>query len=69
MIRMNGSLWIAAKLSPSWTSPWLDDPSPMIATETASSPWIRDASAMPMAWRIWVATGDDTETMWCSRLP
>ena len=24
MIRMNGSLWIAAKLSPSWTSPWVE---------------------------------------------
>ena len=65
----NGSLWIAAKLSASCTSPWLELPSPMIATATWSSLRILAASATPTAWRICVATGDETEMMWCSGEP
>ncbi len=53
---------MAAKLSASWTSPWFELPSPMIATATWSVLRVLAARAMPTAWRIWVATGDDTDT-------
>ena len=65
----NGSLWMAAKLSASWTSPWFELPSPMIATATWSELRVLAASATPTACRICVATGDETEMMWCSGEP
>ena len=58
----NGSLWIAAKLSASCTSPWFELPSPIVAIATWPVRRILAASAIPTACRIWVATGDDTET-------
>jgi hypothetical protein len=66
---MNGSLWIAAKLSPSCTSPWFDEPSPIVVS--ATWPVLRSfaASAMPTAWSICVATGDESETRLLATLP
>ncbi len=64
----NGSRWMAAKLSASWTSPWLELPSPMIATATWSVPRIFAARAIPTACRICVATGEETLTRLCSAL-
>ena len=66
---MNGSLWIAAKFRPSWTSPWLLLPSPIDVIATWPVLRIFAASAIPTAWSIWVATGDDTDTRLCSATP
>ena len=57
---------LAAKLSPSWTSPWLLLPSPIVVIATWPVFRILAARAIPTAWSNWVATGDDTETRLCS---
>ena len=66
---MNGSLWIAAKFRPSWTSPWLALPSPIEVIATWPVLRIFAASAIPTAWSICVATGDESETRLFSALP
>ena len=66
---MNGSLWIAAKFRPSWTSPWFELPSPIDVIATWPVFRILAASAIPTAWSIWVATGDDSETRLFATLP
>ena len=66
---MNGSLWIAAKLSPSWTSPWFEEPSPIEVIATWPVLRIFAASAIPTAWSICVATGEDSETRLFATLP
>ncbi len=68
-MRMNGSLWTPAKFRPSWTSPWLALPSPSELIATWPVFRIFAASAMPTAWSIWVATGDESETRWLSIEP
>ena len=67
--KITGSLWVAAKLSASWKSPPLVLPSPIAVTQTTSSPRIRIASAMPVAWSSWVATGEPVLMMLCAREP
>ena len=59
---------MAAKLRASWKSPSLVAPSPVVATVTASSPRILEASATPVAWISWVATTDPELTMLSRRL-
>src|SRR5947209_9243980 len=64
-----GTRWMPAKFSDSWKSPLDAAPSPKYATATASEPAIRAASAMPAAWGMWVAIGDDPVMMFRARLP
>jgi hypothetical protein len=49
-------LWIAAKLSDSWKSPFEVAPSPKVTRVTADSPRRRLARAAPTACGIWVPT-------------
>gem|GEM_PF-6889150 len=51
------------------TSPWLELPSPIEVIATWPVFRILAARAIPTAWSIWVATGEERETRLFSALP
>jgi hypothetical protein len=67
--KTTGNLWMPAKLSASKKSPWLLDPSPVYVMVTW--PVLRSfaASAIPVACRTCVVTGELTERIWRSATP
>ncbi len=67
IMKMTGSLWMAAQFTASYHSPCEVDPSPMLVSTTAFSPRSLIPSPIPEACGAWVATGEEWLTTFALR--